>query len=128
INANNNAATNIGTGTTTSPVAVGGGTNTVTLGGGTAFQAITYGSATTGTIPNLAGNGTVVTATATVNGCAVANDLLITPTSYSVNQAVVVKAATCSGANTASITFLNTSNGAISGAGTLTFTYMVIRP
>jgi hypothetical protein len=127
INASNNAATNIGTGTTTSSVAVGGGANTVTLGGGTAFHGITYGSATTAAIPNLAANGTVA-ATAAVTGCAVANHLLITATSYSVNQTVVVKAATCSAVNTASITFLNTNNVALAGAGTLTFKYMVIRP
>ncbi|MFL5470529.1 MAG: hypothetical protein ACJ8AE_12095 [Gemmatimonadaceae bacterium] len=127
INASNNAATYIGTGTTTSPVAVGGGSNTVTLGAGTAFSSITYGAATTGTIPNLAANSTV-TATATVTGCAVANHLLITASSYSVNQTVVVKSATCSAANTATITFLNTNNGNLTAAGTLTFKYMVIRP
>ena len=126
INASNNAATNIGTGTTTSPVAVGGGSNTVTLGGGTAFSSITYGAAT-GTIPNLGANATV-TATAAVTGCAVANHLLITASSYSVNQTVVVKSATCSAANTATITFLNTANGNLTAAGTLTFKYMVIRP
>ena len=127
INASNNAATNIGTGTTTSPVALGGGSNTVTLGGGTAFSTITYGAATTGTIPNLAANGTVA-ATATVTGCAVANHLLITASSFSVTQTVVVKAAGCSGANTATITFLNTNNANVNAAGTLTFKYMVIRP
>ena len=122
-----NAATNIGTGTTTSAVAVGGGTNTVALGGGTAFHAITYGAATTAAIPNLAANGTV-TATAAVTGCAVANHLLITESSYSVNQTVVVKSATCSAVNTATITFLNTNNVALAAAGTLTFKYMVIKP
>ena len=127
INASNNAATNIGTGTTTSAVAIGGGANTVALGGGTAFHAINYGSATTTAIPNLAANGTV-TATATVTGCAVANHLLITESSYTVNQTVVVKTATCSAANTATITFLNTNNAALTGAGTMTFKYMVIRP
>jgi hypothetical protein len=127
INANNNAATNIGTGSTTSPVAVGGGANTVTLGGGTAFHGITYGSATTAAIPNLAANSTV-TATAAVAGCAVANNLLITASSYSVNQTVVVKSATCSAANTASIIFLNTTNVALAGAGTMTFKYMLISP
>jgi hypothetical protein len=127
INASNNAATNIATGTTTSPVAVGGGSNTVTLGGGTAFSSITYGAATTGTIPNLSANATV-TATATVTGCAAANHLLITATSYSVTQSVVVKAAVCSAVNTATITFLNASNANLSGSGTLTFKYMVIRP
>ena len=127
INASNNAATNIGTGTSTSPVAVGGGANTVTLGGGTAFHSIVYGAATTATIPNLAANA-IVTATAAVTGCAVANHLLITSTSYSVSQTVVVKAATCSAVNTASITFLNTTNAALAAAGTLTFKYMVITP
>jgi len=127
INASNNAATNIGTGTTTSAVAIGGGSNTVTLGGGTAFTNITYGSATTGTIPNLTANGTV-TATATVTGCAVTSHLLITPASYSVTQTVVVKSATCSAANTATITFLNTNNGNVTAAGTMTFKYMLIKP
>jgi hypothetical protein len=127
INASNNAATNIGTGTSTSPVAVGGGANTVTLGGGTAFHAITYGAATTATIPNLAGNG-IVTATAAVTGCAVTNHLLITETSYSVSQNVVVKSATCSAVNTATITFLNTTNVALTAAGTMTFKYMLITP
>jgi hypothetical protein len=127
INANNNAATNIGTGTTTSAVAIGGGTNTVALGAGTAFHSMTYGSATTAAIPNLAANGTV-TATAAVTGCAVANHLLITESSYSVNQTVVVKSATCTAANTATVTFLNTNNVALAAAGTMTFKYMVIRP
>jgi hypothetical protein len=63
-----------------------------------------------------------------VTGCAVANHLLITSTSYSVNQTVIVKTATCSAVNTASITFLNTTNAALAGAGTLTFKYMVITP
>ena len=102
-------------------------TTVARLGGGTAFSTITYGSATTATIPNLAGNGTA-TATATVTGCAGTNHLLITESSYSVNQAVIVKSATCSAVDTATITFLNATNGALSGAGTLTFKYMLIRP
>ena len=69
-----------------------------------------------------------MTATAAVTGCAVANHLLITESSYSVTQTVVVKSATCSAANTATITFLNASNANLSGSGTLTFAYMVIRP
>src|SRR4029079_5024041 len=116
INASNNAATNIGTGTTTSPVAVGGGCNTVTLGGGTAFTSMSFGSATTLTIPNALANGTVTT-TATVTGCATTNHLLITEASYTVTQTIVVKTAVCSAANTATITFLNTNNVALSGSG-----------
>jgi hypothetical protein len=127
INASNNAATNIGTGSTTSPVAVGGGSNTVTLGGGTAFTSMAYGSATTGAIPNLGANG-IVTATAAVTGCAVTSHLLITASSFSVAQSVVVKAATCTAANIATITFLNASNANLTGAGTLTFKYMLIKP
>jgi hypothetical protein len=69
-----------------------------------------------------------VTATAAVTGCAVANHLLITESSYSVNQTVVVKSATCTAANVATITFLNTNNAALAAAGTMTFKYMVIRP
>jgi hypothetical protein len=127
INASNNAATNIGTGTTTSAVAIGGGSNTVTLGGGTAFSTMTYGAATTAAIPNLGANA-IVTTTAVVTGCAVTSHLLITPTSYSVSQAVVMKSASCSAANTATITFLNSSNGNVTAAGTMTFKYMLIKP
>jgi hypothetical protein len=58
----------------------------------------------------------------------VANHLLITASSYSVTQTVVVKSATCSAANTATVTFLNTNNANVTAAGTLTFKYMVIRP
>jgi hypothetical protein len=127
INANNNAATNIGTGSTTSAVAIGGGFNTVTLGGGTAFTTMTYGAATV-TIPTLAGN-TVVTATVAVTGCATTSHLLVTESSYSLpTQPVVMKSATCSAPNTASIAFLNTNNGNLNPAGTMTFKYMLIKP